>query len=76
MTRTTIINDYITRKENGEKVTVESLVKSYNFSKAQLVDLAKKESIYYRSGSSKEEILDRVKGSISHIIYAMDCCRK
>ena len=76
MTRNTIINEYFSRRFKGEKVTIESIVKSYNLSKNQLVDLCKKEFIYYRSGSSKEEILDRVIGSISHIIYALDCCRK
>ena len=76
MTRNTIINEYFSRKFKGEKVTIESIVKSYNLSKNQLVDLCKKESIYYRLGSSKEDILDRVIGSISHIVYAMNCCRK
>ena len=76
MTRNTIINEYFSRKFKGEKVTIESIVKSYNLSKNQLVDLCKKESIYYRSGSSKEDILDRFIGSISHMIYAIDCCRK
>ena len=76
ITRNTIVNEYFSRKFEGEKVTIESIVKSYNLSKNQLVDLCKKESIYYRSGSSKEDILDRVVGSISHIVYAVDCCRK
>ena len=76
ITRNAIINEYFERKLEGKKVTIESIVKSYNLSKNQLVDLCKKESIYYRSGSSKEDILDRVIGSISHMIYALDCCRK
>ena len=76
MTRNTIINEYFSRKFEGEKVTIESIVKSYNLSKKQLVDFAKKESIYYRSNSTKEDILDRIIGSISHMVYAIDCCRK
>ena len=76
MTRNTIINEYFSKKFEGEDVTVELIVKSYNLSKKQLVDFAKKESIYFRSNSTKEDILDRIIGSISHIVYAIDCCRK
>ncbi len=76
ITRNAIINEYFERKFEGKKVSVESIVKSYNLSKNQLVDLCKNESIYYRSGSSKEDILDRIIGSISHMIYAIDCCRR
>ena len=42
MTRNAIINEYFSRKFKGEKVTIESIVKSYNLSKTQLVDFAKK----------------------------------
>ena len=76
ITRNAIINEYFERKFEGKKVSVESIVKSYNLSKSQLVDFAKKESIYYRSGASKKDILDRIIGSISHIVYAIDCCRR
>ena len=76
MTRNAIINEYFERNFSGKYITIEDLVKSKKMSKKELIEFCKKECIFYHHGFTKEQIQDRVIGSISHMIYAMECCKK
>ena len=76
MTRQTIINEYFENRFSGNNITIEDLVKSKKMSKKELIDFCKKECIYFNNNWNKNQILDRVIGSISHMVYAFDCTRK
>ena len=76
MTRQTIINEYFESRFSGNNISVEDLVKAKKMSKKELINFCKKECIYFNNNWNKEQILDRVIGSISHMVYAFDCTRK
>jgi hypothetical protein len=76
MTRQTIINEYFESRFSGNNISVEDLVKSKNMSKKDLIDFCKKEYIYFNNSWNKEQIINRIIGSISHMVYAFDCTRK
>ena len=76
MTKQTIINEYFENRFSGNNISVEDLVKSKKMSEKELIDFCKKECIYFNNSWNKDQILDRVIGSISHMVYAFDCTRK
>ena len=76
MARQTIINEYFENRFSGNNITIEDLVKSKKMSKKDLIDFCKKECIYFNNNWNKDQILDRVIGSISHLVYAFNCTRK
>ena len=76
MTRQTIINEYFVNRFSGNNISIEGLVKSKKMSKKELIDFCKKECIYFNNSWNKDQVLDRIIGSISHMVYAFDCTRK
>ena len=76
MTKQTIINEYFENRFSGSNITIEDLVKSKKMSKKELIDFCKKECIYFNNNWNKDQVLNRVIGSISHMVYAFDCTRK
>ena len=76
MTRQTIINEYFESRFSGNNISIEGLVKSKKMSKKELIDFCKKECIYFNNNWNKDQVLDRIIGSISHMVYAFDCTRK
>ena len=72
MTRELIMKDYFTKRMRGERVNLESMINS--LTKTQLIQLAKNDCIFIKSDWNKQQIADRVMGSIEHVIYAIECC--
>ena len=72
MTREIIMKDYFTKKMKGERVNLESMINK--LSKTQLIQLAKNDTIFIKSDWNKQQITERVIGSIEHVIYAIECC--
>ena len=69
-----LMKAYYLRKRNNEKVTVESLIKEKKLTRSDLIEIAKKNSIYYNCKWTKDQIIGRIVGSIERIIYARECC--
>ena len=72
MTRELIMKDYFTKRMRGERVNLESMIN--NLTKSQLIQLAKNDCIFIKSDWNKQQIVERVMGSIEHVIYAIECC--
>ena len=72
MTRELIMKDYFTKRMRGERVNLESMIN--NLTKTQLIQLAKNDCIFIKTDWNKQQIAERVMGSIEHVIYAIECC--
>ena len=72
MTRELIIKDYFTKRMTGERVDLEVMIN--RLTKTQLIQLTKNDTIFIRSDWNKQQIVERVMGSIEHVIYAIECC--
>ena len=72
MTRELIMKDYFTKRMRNERVNLESMISS--LTKTQLIQLAKNDCIFIKSDWNKQQIAERVMGSIEHVIYAIECC--
>ena len=69
-----LMKTYYTKKRNNEKVTVESLIKEKKLTRLDLVKIAKENSIYYNCKWTKNQIAERIVGSMERMIYARECC--
>ena len=72
MTRELIMKDYFAKRMKGERVNLKSMINS--LTKTQLIQLAKNDCIFIKSDWNKQQIVERVMGSIEHVIYAIECC--
>ena len=72
MTRELIMKDYFTKRMRNERVNLESMINS--LTKSQLIQLAKNDCIFIKTDWNKQQIAERVMGSIEHVIYAIECC--
>ena len=72
MTRELIMKDYFTKRMRNERVNLESMINS--LTKTQLIQLAKNDCIFIKTDWNKQQIAERVMGSIEHVIYAIECC--
>ena len=72
MTRELIMKDYFAKRMRGERVNLESMINS--LTKSQLIQLAKNDTIFIKSDWNKQQIAERIMGSIEHVIYAIECC--
>ena len=72
MTRELIMKDYFTKRMRNEKANLESMINS--LTKSQLIQLAKNDCIFIKTDWNKQQIAERVMGSIEHVIYAIECC--
>ena len=72
MTRELIMKDYFAKRMKGERVNLKSMINS--LTKTQLIQLAKNDTIFIKSDWNKQQIAERVMGSIEHVIYAIECC--
>ena len=72
MTRELIMKDYFAKRMRGERVNLESMIN--NLTKTQLIQLAKNDCIFIKTDWNKQQIAERVMGSIEHVIYAIECC--
>ena len=71
MTRELIMKDYFTKRMRGERVNLESMINS--LTKTQLIQLAKNDTIFIKSDWNKQQIAERVMGSIEHSIAYITC---
>lgn len=69
-----LIKAYYLRKRNNEAITVESLIKERKLTRLDLIKMAKLNSIYYNCKWTKNQIAERIVGSMERIIYARECC--
>ena len=72
MTRELIMKDYFAKRMRNEKANLESMINS--LTKSQLIQLAKNDCIFIKTDWNKQQIAERVMGSIEHVIYAIECC--
>ena len=72
MTRELIMKDYFAKRMRNERVNLESMINS--LTKSQLIQLAKNDCIFIKTDWNKQQIAERVMGSIEHVIYAIECC--
>ena len=69
-----LMKTYYMKKRNNEKVTVEGLIKEKKLTRSDLIKIAKENSIYYNCKWTKNQITERIVGSMERIIYARECC--
>ena len=69
-----ILRDYYLRKVNGESITLEGIIKEKKLTKKDLIQLAKENNIFFKHEWTKDQIMNRIIGSFSNIVYARECC--
>ena len=69
-----LLKAYYFKKKNNERVTIESLIKEKKLTRLDLIEIAKKSSIYYNCEWTKDQIIGRIVKSIERIICARECC--